>query len=408
MRKTKGLVNIVLFFPLIILNNAVCAQSSSANWKDLFYQSYYIGFRRLPQLRDSWMKLSNSNHIDDIEPLSYGLDAVLAMFEATDSVKYLDDAITFTNNVTNWAQISKHISGNLSPYKDSYRGWIEKPMGSEKGLYNQEGVLWESYFFEYVSRLLKDIHNDKRLLKNKKYKKFYLDTLEFVENDVWGKWESRGISIGNKYRFLLLGRTHMASHWAYIAAELSFLTTSAANKTDYLSFVNLYNYNLERNFYKYDNYISWNSTWDYNLDSTKNINPPIVQDVSHANLVVSYLVEAHDLGLWNDVDAIKRLINTLKYKLWDSTNCTFKDDMEGVIYDSKDIRPKGVFQADGFVKLTRYDSSLFQIYQKFLSCTHYISYGYQYGQLFANLTLSEQLISKNNVNLSAINERVMK
>ena len=393
MYKPNCFIQFFLFTILALQGNNLIAQSTDYNWKDLFYQSYYTGFKKLPPLRNYWLNLSNSKHIDDIEPLSYGMDAVLAMFETTDSIKYLDDAITFTNNVMDWAQVSKDIPGNVSPYKDSFKSWIEKPLGSEKGLYNQEGVLWEAYFFQYVSRLLKDIHNNESIFKIQNYKKFYIETLNFVEKDIWEKWESRGIKLHNKYAFLFLSRTHMACHWAYIAAELSFLTNSQENKSDYLAFVNLYNSKLEDNFYKYDKYISWHSTWDFNLDNTINKNTPIIQDVSHANLVVSYIVEAYDLGLWKDSDAIQRIINTLKDKIWDPSDCLFKDNLDGTMFVSSHTSPTGSFQSDGFAKLTRFDKSLFSIYEKFMNCSRYLIYPWlQYGQLFANLALSERFI----------------
>jgi hypothetical protein len=69
--------------------------------------------------------------------------------------------------------------------------------------------------------------------------------------------------------------------------------------------------------------------------------------------------------------------------------------MDGtMILTSQLHRSSGSFQADGFVKLTRYDRSLFPIYEKFMECSKYLAAAsYQYGQLFANLALSEKLLS---------------
>lgn len=340
------------------------------------------------------MNLSVLKNVADLQPLSYGLDAVLAMFETTDSTSYLDDAITFTANVTNRAQVTGEIPANRSVFKDTYRGWIEKASGRDTSIHNREIVLSEVYFFQYVTRLLKDIHDHPSLYKLNKYHQFYLQTLDFVETNIWDKWEKRGSRIRkNKYAYLLLNRTHMASHWAYIAAELSFLTTNEDGKTDYLNFVELYNNSLEKNFIKYAKYIKWNSTWDYNEFGLKNRFNNITQDVSHANLVVSYIVEANNLGLWKDQDAIRRLINTVKDVLWDAQNCLFRDNINGTLFESNhEGLSVGSFQADGFVKLTRYDSSLFNIYEKFISCSPRVINWRQYGQLFANLALSEKLL----------------
>ena len=348
----------------------------------------------MPPLRNYWMNLSLLKNVADLQPLSYGLDAVLAMFETTDSTSYLDDAITFTDNVTNRAQITNEIPANRSVFKDNYRGWIEKASGGDTSIHNREIVLSEIYFFQYVTRLLKDIYDHAFLYKQNKYRQFYLQTLDFVETNIWDKWERRGSRIRkNKYAYLLLNRTHMACHWAYIAAELSFLTTNQQRKTDYLNFVELYNINLEKNFIKYGKYIKWNSTWDNNLLGSINKPIDIIEDVSHGNLVVSYIVEANGLRLWKDQDAIQRLINTVKDVLWDAQDCLFRDNIDGTLFGvNHEGLSVGSFQADGFVKLTRYDTSLFAIFEKFISCSSMIINWRQYGQLFANLALSEKLL----------------
>jgi hypothetical protein len=379
----------ILIVLLFAYNSSLSQQLN--DFKSLFVQSYYNGFENKPPLRQYWMSLSKSRSIIDLQALSYGLDAVLTMFETTDNLTYLNDAISLTDNVINRAHATKDIIGNVSIYRDSYKGWIQNSSGKDTALFNQELVLSEIYFFQYVSRLLKDINNRPFVTKWDKYRTFYLTTLDFIEKNIWDKWESRGAKFKNdKYGYLLLVRTHMASHWAYIAAELSFLTKTKTRRNDYLNFVNLYNNILENNFQKYDKYISWNQTWN-----KPNSVSGIVQDVSHANLVVSYLVEANDLGLWKDFDAIQRIINTLKDKLWDPQGCIFWDNIDGTMFQAG--RPHGSvgsFQADGFVKLTRYDQSLFFIYEQFINCSHYlINPWLQYGQLFANLALSEKLLN---------------
>lgn len=380
-------------FSILFLLNTAKAQDTSIKWYALFYNSYYSGFRKQLPLRQYWFELSTSNEIIDLQPLSYGLDAILAVFEATDSTKYLDDAISITNNVIDSSQVTDQIVGSLSPFKDAYRGWIERnPM--QRGIYLNETVLSEIYFFQYVTRLLNDIHKNNVINRIPRYKYFYSQTLNFVERNIWDKWENRGIRIRkNKDAYLLLSRTHMASHWAYIAAELYFLTNSDSQRRNYLDFVNLYNSELEKNFIRYDNYIKWNSTWDYNLDDSRSKSPDIIEDVSHANLVISYIVEAKNLGLWKDNDAIKRIINTVKSKLWNSTDCIFSDNIDGSFFGNEPHSTIGSFQADGFVKLTRYDKELYDLYGKFVNCSKFLINWFQYGQLFANLALSEKLLN---------------
>lgn len=377
----------------ILQTTSLSAQSQKYNWKELFYQSYYIGFRNFMPLKQQWITLSNSKGADDMESLSYGLDAVLAMFETTDNIVYLDDAITLTNNVIRRAQITKNIKGNKFRFKDNYRGWIGGiPNGYQ---YQQEVVLSEIYIFQYVTRLLKDIHNNNVIFKKKKYRNFYDRTLSFVQVNIWDKWKERGIRCSHdQFHYLFLGRTHMTSHWAYIAAELYLLTQDANRRIDYLRFVNLYNTRLENNFNKDKRYIYWNQTWDSLLNNKSRGNrSSIIQDVSHANLVVSYIVEANSLGLWNDTSAIRRIINTVKDKLWDQRNCLFRDNMDGTMFKPGQKGSVGSFQADGFVKLARFDMSLFSVYENFVSCSPLLVWWRQYGQLFANLALSQKLLN---------------
>lgn len=374
----------VLFF--ILFFQPFCISQTTYNWEELFYQSYYLGYKNKPPLKKFWFNLSNSDNVVDLQPLSYGLDAMLAMYETTDSLRYLDDAISLSVNVIDSSEPSDRIPNNLSNFQDKFRGWIERTH-TEPGVYFKETVLSEIYFFQYVTRLLKDIHDDNSLMQNSQYSKFYFQTLNFVEVNIWDKWVDRGKRVKNKDAYLLLARTHMASHWAYIAAELSFLTTNETRKVDYLDFVNLFNSQLEKNFQRYGNYIWWNSTWN----GTNNA-AAVIQDVSHANLVVSYIVEAYSLGLWTDFDAIQRIINTLKDKLWNAQDCIFRDNIDGTMFPAGYTGSVGSFQADGFVKLTRYDKSLFAIYQNFVGCSKYLTAWMQYGQLFANLALSKKML----------------
>jgi hypothetical protein len=390
---TSILKKAILFAFLITYAGIINAQSSQYNWKALFYQSYYLGFKKQPPLRNYWFNLSTSNDVIDLQPLSYGLDAILAMYEATDSSTYLNDAILITNNVTDKAKVTSKISGNKSPYKDKYLGWIDRNP-KEASAYMKEAVLSEIYFFQYVTRLLKDIRKNDSIYRIPEYKNFYFQCLNFIESNIWEKWENRGIKIKDKYAFMLLSRIHMTSHWAYIAAELAFLTANTSRRDDYLNFVNLYNNELEVNFKRYGRFLKWNSTLDYDKNGIQTKLIRIIQDVSHANLVVSYMVEALNLGLWTDTDAIQRLINTLKYKLWIADSCTFADNIDGTFFP-KDFKGSiGAFQADGFVKLTRYDRDLLPLYQTFVGCNQYLIAWDQYGQLFANLALSEKLLKE--------------
>lgn len=387
----RKVVSLAIGSILILRSISANAQEKQYNWDSLFQKTYQDTFHQLIPLKQYWLDLSLSKRLTDLTPLSYGLDALQAMFQATDSTIYLDDAMVLINNVIRRARISNQIPGNSFTLKDRYESWIAE-IPSEEG-YETEDPLSESYFFQYVTKLLRDISENPKVFNKKKYRSFYYQTLNFIETNVWDKWESRGIRFGYKYVYMLRSRTHMASHWAYIAADLSVLTTALSRKLDYLNVVNLYNTNLENNFVKYDRYISWNSTWNENFTSTDDT-LKAVQDVAHGNQVVAYVVEAYELDLWKDSEVIVRLVKTLKDKLWYSKNCTFKDNIDGSMFDSRYSKnwSSGSFQAAGFVKLVRFDKTLFPIYEKFINCSKNLTKWYQYGELFANLALDKKLL----------------
>lgn len=386
----KYFKSVILFLLFVIESTALKAQNKNYNWENLFEKSYFNDFRNFPPLRKYLMDISNSKHLTDLIPLSYGLDGLLAIFQVTDSLVYLNDALTLSNNVMQRAIVTKSIPDNQYRLKDNYLGWTGEAVGGM--LYQHESPLLEGYFFQYVANLLRIIHDDTALFNNTKYRNFYNNTLVFVEVEIWDKWFSRGIRFnGDKYTYLLPSRTHIASHWAYMAAELFFITKDSVRKEEYFKLIELYNAKLEDNFDKYNKYITWNSTWNRDLKGNLNRLSAIVQDVAHGNQVVSYIVESYDLGLWKDTDAIRRIINTLKDKLWDYSNCLFKDNIDGTMFKLGTSGSVGSFQAAGFEKLSRYDSTLFPIYEKFVSCTPFLTSWHQYGQLFANLALGKKL-----------------
>jgi hypothetical protein len=388
--------SIVIAFILVSISITANAQIKQYNFESLFQEAYKHSFHNLIPLKQYWLNLSLSKRLTDLTPLSYGLDALQAMFQTTNSTIYLDDAIVLINNVLQRSKISDEIPGNSFKLKDKYKSWIAEIPGEQS--YELEDPLSESYFFQYVTKLLRDISLNRNVFNEKKYQLFYYHTLNFIETNVWDKWESRGLRLGDKYVYILRSRTHMASHWAYIAADLSVLTTSLSRKLDYRNVVNLYNANLENNFVKYNQYILWNSTWNKSFSITDDT-ARIIQDVAHGNQVVAYLIEAYELQLWKDSGSIVRLVNTVKEKLWNPANCTFKDNIDGSTFDSLESKnsSSGSFQAAGFVKLARFDRSLFSIYEKFIACSKYLTFWYQYGELFANLALSNKLFKSEKV-----------
>ncbi len=265
------------------------------------------------------------------------------------------------DNIINSSEKSSSIKNNLS-YNDNYQGWVSL---KRNGTFNNEVILYESYSFLYITEFLYYLKDSMWILKSKKNEKWYLETLSFIEKNIWSKWRERGLkTYGKDLSIFLRGRTHMGSHWAGIAFYLSKLSTNPTIKKQCKNLVNEYDILLKRNLrpnpQKPTAYI-WNSTYD-NVKGTQAIKtePSIIQDVSHANHVITYLVIAHELGSSNwDRTEVNKLCNTFKYIIYDNRNKSFSDNVDGS-QDSK--RPNwGNFLGDGWVKLVKYDSKILKI-----------------------------------------------
>src|SRR5690606_25030718 len=167
------------------------------------------------------------------------------------------------------------------------------------------------------------------------------------------------------YPYLFRSRTHMTSHWGIVALYLRELTDDEQEKEQYSKLLSLYDQQLKSNLrLTKDKAYVWNMTWDNPWPYETGCNGPentIIQDVSHGKYEVSYIVEAFDLtkGIWGRQD-IERLINTVKYVLYDSSRKRFNGDLNGG-FDTK--TSDGIQMADGFLKLARYDRQLISLFE---------------------------------------------
>jgi hypothetical protein len=149
----------------------------------------------------------------------------------------------------------------------------------------------------------------------------------------------------------------MAAHWAYIAMDLSLLTTDTTRLARATEVMDNINYHLPN----YDNAslhgqmitspvnpsaYFWN--WEWGQFSQPG------SDVSHGNNVMAYVVEAHDLGLggWTDED-IQKLVVTFDEVVWPADGGPYAEFVDGSGTDN------GWF-IDGWMKLGRYDVGLQQ------------------------------------------------
>lgn len=290
---------------------------------------------------------STSEDSWDIYLLAPCIDANNSMFMATGRTKYLDRSLHYIENKINAAKLSSTYP--RSQFKDDeteYLSWVNHThrILQDDG---KEYSLFESYGWRYVTQLLRLMRESPNIYNDKKYQKKYSEIFAFTERHIFKKWWTRGTS--NIYR----SRTHMASHWAYIALELSILTN---NEKDRLVYKEIYD-NINKDglpnyksslrsqlvFNESNNTYFWSSVWnDFSHPG---------QDIDHGTNVISFIVEAYNLGIgWTKTDMI-RFKNTFSKIIWPE-NDEFRKyvDGSGVGRDWE--------HDDGFCKLGRFDPSL--------------------------------------------------
>lgn len=395
-------------FKVIVLSSLIIfifstegfAESSEFSWQELFDSSYYSKYKNKPSLKSYWFKLSKSSNVVDFQDLSFGIDALTAMYVSTNESKYLNDALKLVDNVTSSARVSNQIHGNKYYLKDEYLSWINADtLRKTESTFMIETHLSEAYFFRYVSRLLRIIKLNNDAMSNYEVENFYRKNLAFIEKHVWEKWYNRGKRNNMCDQFLKSGRTHIASHWAFIAINLEELTLNQEKRMQYNEVYEWYNAKLRENLIPHPRVKrtwSWNSTWDkgwniLGLNCDKLYEYSEVQDVSHGNQVISYIIEAYKLNKgWNKTD-IKKLNRLLHKCIWIKGENTFRDTVLGERYKKGKSSP-GVFQAEGFVKLSEFSFKTYRLYLDFVKYNIDHIYSNQHAQLFANLSLSNKKV----------------
>ena len=190
--------------------------------------------------------------------------------------------------------------------------------------------------------------------------------MDFVETNIWKKWYIRSkLVYGDHYSFFLRNRIHMGSHWAGIAMYLNKLTDDSEIKEQTHRLVEQYDLLAKRNLKVNEQAYIWNATYD-NVEGTgaRKAEGVVIQDVSHGNHVVAYIIVAYELGNpnWTQRD-IDYLSNTLVDYIYQAQTNTFADNVDGT---KDDNRPGwGNFVADGWVKLAQYNQKAESVLKKF-------------------------------------------
>ncbi|UJR87221.1 MULTISPECIES: hypothetical protein [Sandaracinus] len=322
-----------------------------------------------------YLPLSTSANSWDYYNLAYSIDGLTAMFRATGERAYLDRALEYVENVVADAVLSSTLPD--SQFRDRFLGWpaFDIPNGGED-LAGGEYALFESYCFRYAARMLRAMRDDPSVFADPAYRARYDALLAFMREHIFEKWMTRGAN-AHVYR----SRTHMASHWAYIALELAALTDDPAQRARYRTVVDA----IDRDLPNADSSLRgqmrphprapgayfWNAEWGM-------FGPP-GQDVAHGNGVIAYLAEAHDDGReWTD-DDMRALVTLLLDVLWQpsTSGAPYPEFVDGSGHGY------GWF-SDGFCKLGRYDVRV----QRRIE-THDVGRGWQ---LYGNAALNAHLL----------------
>jgi len=308
-------------------------------WENLFIQDKGLNYdldNTLSLSKDSWA----------FYKLAYSLDAHIAMFQATGKTVYLDRALELINNMKNGAIPSSQLPH--SQFKDKYLAWANHSNEELKddGL---EYPLYESFCWRYVTSLLKILKGSPDIINNKKYANQYSDILSFTEANIFDKWTSRGA--GYIYR----SNAHMTSHWARISLDLWLITGKTKYKKIFQDFDISMRSQIQVNRKTFGAY-TWDTQWNKStpmarLAKISNSSLPVqIQDISHGNAIVGYIIEAYDAGIDFNKSDIDALIVTFNKVVW-------KDEGSSSMYIDGTGQGYGRF-VDGFMKLGRFSLPL--------------------------------------------------
>jgi hypothetical protein len=302
-------------------------------WQALFDETVDL----VDKLNRSFSRSTESYNFYLLSPY---VDANVSMFEATGETKYADVALELAENMIASARPSSSMP--TSGFQDSYLGWTSQ----EPGVRGLEVPLSESYVWRYVTRLLRILRTSP-LYADGVYRDRYHKLLAFTETNIFEKWYVRGAE-----DFIYRSRTHMAAHWAYIALDLTRLTTDESRRARYREVVD----NIDNSLPNYPSSLRgqlrtshidpmafwWSDVWGEMTGPG--------QDISHGNGVISYVVESRDLNAGWTADELGRFSRTLTSVVLDPGG-----DYPKYVDGSGDGRG-GI--ADGFVKLGRYDPAV--------------------------------------------------
>jgi hypothetical protein len=343
------------------------------------------------QKKAEWDSLSRSTESRGYYTLGYWIDAFTAMYETTGEKEYLRHTLTYVRSVISLAEPAPQFGDGYLGWKSTYRDE------------HREVPLYESCMWRYVTKILRMIKETPDLYNDPDFRDFFRDVLPFTEKHIWEKWYNRGRDQAYIYR----NRTHIASHWAFIALNMLKISTDETKKDQYRQVLAKINEDLRKNLYPARHNPDahfWRATWDPDdIGDPYEAGTGEVQDVSHGNHVISYVTECFEQGVsWSSED-ITKFGNTLKNIVWDSSKCDFFDFVDGTYGKVDEWEHPGRRQSDGWVKLGRFDREIQQIYEQYIKDNPTAAtFADQAAQLYANMALNEKKLNERDDNSKLI------
>lgn len=356
--KRTNKYHFIVFLLLISISNTYAQKTKFSTSKEVLNlynnSNYKSNAMNKSKSADSYMFMSLRNTVA----------AFNIILEKNYDKDVVEEYKLIIENIINSSQVSRDIINNKYKYKDKYKGWCV--LKENSSLYT-ESPLYESYVFLRITQFLYQLKKAGWVDESDENLVWWRNTLSFVEENVWNKWVNRSFIKYNNYRYLLRSRTHMGGHWAGIAMYLAILTDNQKIKKQTTELQRQYDLLLKRNLKISNGAYKWNSTYD-NVNGTGAYKEKLkrIQDVSHGNHVVLYIVSAYELGNpnWTFKD-VQLLANTFKYIIYNKKENTFADKVNGT--KDKSRAGWGNFIADGWAKLAAYDGDVYEVLTKFES-----------------------------------------
>lgn len=282
------------------------------------------------------------------------IDANNTMHKATGQVKYLKNNVDYILGILNTAR----TQGTLS------MAWKSQSQNNyNKEVDNQEVLLFEGYIFRYIAETYYLVSK----LPAEHRSSLQLPVYEL--DNTFMKWYNRSMERFGDASDVYRNRTHIAALWANTALFLSKISYNQEYIKIYEDFYRGFDKALRDNLRKeksgQNTYYIWNSTFDKPF--TKQLKDAgkyaaRIQDVSHGNRVIQYVISSHELGIgeWKKED-LQLFSNTLKHSIYKDGAKKLPDNIDGTNISADQFANTGWKQADGWIKLMRYDKDIFPL-----------------------------------------------